>query len=105
MKLGPDANGRKHGITAIQAFAQSWMPLFPIAVLALLGRGVMHGWPTYVAPLFKWLPGIYPRHPIAALNVTAGFLCLGVSAFLAGLVTPDFVRYPLMLTFCSLKSL
>lgn len=92
MKLGPDEHGRIYGVTAMQAFAQSWMPLIPPIVLALLVRGLMYGWPAYVAPIMRWLPGVYPRSPHAAMTVTSGFACLGASAWLAGLVIPDFVR-------------
>lgn len=97
MKLGPDENGRKHGITAIQGFAQAWMPLIPPIVLALLVRGLIQGWPSYLAPILKWLPSGSPRSPIPALNVAAGFACLGLSTSLAWLVIPDSVRTPITL--------
>ena len=93
MRLGADANGRRYGITAQQSFAQTWMPLFPPIILALVLRCVLRGWPAMLAPVVTCLPPVHMPTPLPhAVPVLAGFGSLLSSMAAAYLLIPSAVR-------------
>lgn len=92
MRLGPDVYGRRHGITLMQAFAQSWMPLLPPLLAVLIGRGLTLGWPSYILPIVRWVPPMQPRSPSPLLGLAAGYGSLALSVLLAVTLIPAYVR-------------
>lgn len=92
MRLGPDVYGRRHGITLMQAFAQSWMPLLPPLLAGLIGRGLTLGWPSYILPIVRWVPPMQPRSPSPLLGLAAGYGSLALSVLLAVTLIPAYVR-------------
>lgn len=92
MRLGPDVYGRRHGITVMQSFAQSWMPLLPPVVALMVGRGLALGWPSYLLPAMRWVPPALPRTPTPVMGLAAGYGCLVLSAIFAVAIIPSYVR-------------
>ena len=92
MKLGADANGRRYGISGGQAFAQSYLPLLPAVLLALLARGVLRGWPQWLAPVTLAVPCALPANLPPAVPVLAGYGSLLGSIAAAYSIIPSAVR-------------
>jgi hypothetical protein len=92
MRLGPDANGRLHGITQGQALAQSWLPLLPPVVALMLARFVWTGVPSQLQFLL-FVPVLsLPKGAFDLLAVVVGYSALSVSAVLTWSIIPSAVR-------------
>jgi hypothetical protein len=94
MRLSPDSRGRRYGLTGRQAFAQTYMPLFPPVLLLLVVRFVARGWPPYLAPIAACVPLALPQPAPYAVPVLAGFGSLLASMAGAYVLIPSAVRSP-----------
>lgn len=92
MHLGPDARGRRFGMTFAETFAQTWLPIFPPALAAVVIRCMLRGWPPGLDSVASCVPCALPHNVPIGVPVLVGFGSLLGSAALAYSLVPSGVR-------------